>query len=126
MVIGERIKEARLRCGLSQRDLARACRVTPGIISHWETGVRTPGRDNLLRIAAATSTNISELMAPEEAPEKGTLTNLTQDEVAMLRGYRRLSERQRKNLVELISVSGDVRREIEQQAKPAHRLKAIV
>jgi transcriptional regulator with XRE-family HTH domain len=49
--LGEIIKKARLKQGLSQRDLARMMEVTPSLISRWESNKRTPETFDLLRLA---------------------------------------------------------------------------
>jgi transcriptional regulator with XRE-family HTH domain len=55
--IGDRIKQARERAGLTQWQLADNLGIrASGIqrVSGWETGLRTPNRANLARIASAT------------------------------------------------------------------------
>lgn len=42
MKIGDQIREARNRLGMSQDDLAERIHVSRGKISHWETGLRPP------------------------------------------------------------------------------------
>lgn len=42
MKIGDQIREARNRLGMSQDDLALQIHVSRGKISHWETGFRLP------------------------------------------------------------------------------------
>ena len=47
----ERLKELRIKLGLSQREVARILRMSPSIISSYETGERTPSVDMLLDLA---------------------------------------------------------------------------
>lgn len=57
MTIGDRIKQAREAAGLTQQQLADRLDIRAnGIqrVSGWETGVRTPNRSNVMRIAIAT------------------------------------------------------------------------
>jgi len=51
--IGARIRAARKRRGWRRADLARIVGVWPGTVGNWETGVRIPTRDGLVRIAHA-------------------------------------------------------------------------
>jgi transcriptional regulator with XRE-family HTH domain len=53
---GQRLRQARLRRGLSQRALARASRVNPAIVSRLESGDRHPsGPDQVRALATALS-----------------------------------------------------------------------
>lgn len=47
MGIGDQIREARNRLGLSQDDLAERIHVSRGKISHWETGLRPPKAEEI-------------------------------------------------------------------------------
>lgn len=47
MKIGDQIREARNRLGMSQDDLAERIHVSRGKISHWETGLRPPKSEEI-------------------------------------------------------------------------------
>ncbi len=47
MKIGNQIREARNRLGMSQDDLAERIHVSRGKISHWETGLRAPKAEEI-------------------------------------------------------------------------------
>lgn len=47
MKIGDQIREARNRLGMSQDDLAERIHVSRGKISHWETGLRPPKAEEI-------------------------------------------------------------------------------
>lgn len=53
MKIGDRIKEARLRAGLTQEELAKMVGVTKGSIANYETGVSVPKVECLYPLMAA-------------------------------------------------------------------------
>lgn len=118
MALGEQIRQARLRAGLTQQGLARALGLSNRLVSHWELGVRTPRPVHLQQIADLTFTEPEALLSPdhrfvhEEPPS-------SPEELLMLRQFRRMSQRQQQNLLKLLGVSGDVRGEIEHQSEPA-------
>ncbi len=51
--IGSLLRDARLRTGLSQRDLARRARTTQSVIARIEGGTTSPTWDTLTRLIAA-------------------------------------------------------------------------
>ena len=115
IVRSELIRAARERAGLTQRQLAEALGVTPAQVSHWENGLRSIDVKLLERIANLTFSDFSEMIGTPT--ENATLER--PDEIELVRTYRRLSERQQKNLLDLLRVSLNVRRDIEQQTQPA-------
>lgn len=70
--LGERIKQARKRLGMSQADLARKARVSAAYLSELEAGhARRPSGDVLLRIASALDMTIAELLDEDVRPAPG-------------------------------------------------------
>jgi transcriptional regulator with XRE-family HTH domain len=118
MEIGGRIKRARMAAGLSQRELADAAQVSPGLVGQWESHRKKPGRENLIAIARATTVSVGYLVGHEEFNEQ-TVTTSNPMEVALLRKFRRLNSVQRKNIAQLLDISVDIRQEIEKQRSPA-------
>lgn len=51
MSIGKNIKKARIKAGLTQKELAKRCRVATGTIQQYELEKREPRSDILSRIA---------------------------------------------------------------------------
>lgn len=49
--MGERIRAARERAGLTQKQLAIAVGVDPSAVSYWENGQTVPTINNLVKIA---------------------------------------------------------------------------
>src|SRR6266704_2196539 len=63
--IGRRLKAARQRAHVSQAELAASLDVTQTAISYWEAGRRLPGIDDLIRIASALDTPLTDLLPDE-------------------------------------------------------------
>jgi transcriptional regulator with XRE-family HTH domain len=61
-VVGQRIREVRLRRGWSQGDLAKRLDRTQTAVSYWESGRRTLGVDELVEVAVALGVPVSELL----------------------------------------------------------------
>jgi transcriptional regulator with XRE-family HTH domain len=121
MEIGHRIKRFREDAGMTQTELARAVGVSRGLVGQWESHRKKPGREILRRLAEATMTNAGALLG--EQPNDAVANN--HGELSLLRRYRHLSRRQQENLLELLGVSLDIRREIEKQAEPPEHEPAI-
>ena len=63
-LISDRIKQARVRKGLSQRDLADRVGVSAMALSKYERGLMKPGSDVLLRLAKALDVNVGYFFRP--------------------------------------------------------------
>ena len=50
MSVGSRIKQARVKSGLTRADLAEQLNITPSAISNYENGISTPRQDILCEI----------------------------------------------------------------------------
>ena len=68
LILGERIRAARKKKGLTQTELGNAVGVEIKTIHRWEKGERTPRVEELKRLAQALNVNINELLngTPEE------------------------------------------------------------
>lgn len=47
-----RLRELREAVGISQREVARRLKVTPGAVAKWELGYTQPTMDNILALAS--------------------------------------------------------------------------
>lgn len=65
-----RIKEARERVGLSQKELAKILKIKPTTFNGYETGAHDPKSDVLARIAKACGTTVDYLLGLESVEEK--------------------------------------------------------
>lgn len=63
MSIGERIKQARVKAGLTQVDLAAAIGMDPSSVSHWERDVSSPQSESLAAVARALGVTVDSLCA---------------------------------------------------------------
>jgi transcriptional regulator with XRE-family HTH domain len=63
--VGARIREERRHAGLSQVQLGERVGRDHKTISRWENGHRTPSLDDLVRIAHALGTAVSDLTRTE-------------------------------------------------------------
>lgn len=66
-VSGEKIRQARLKQGMSQSQLARAVGVSERNVVRWETGRNQPRLEHVLRIADACGVHVADLM--ERGPD---------------------------------------------------------
>lgn len=70
MVLGEKIKELRLSCALTQEELADRCELTKGYISQLENDLTSPSIATLIDILSALGTNLKEFFSTSDEEEK--------------------------------------------------------
>ncbi len=61
------IREARLRAGLTQAELARLTGTQRSLIARWEQGAISPGFDNMLDVIEACGFELPLMLVPREA-----------------------------------------------------------
>jgi len=72
MTIGERLKQARIKAGMNQSELARLAKLTPSAISQIESGLsKKPDAINLLKIARALGVTPDWLITGKDSPSAG-------------------------------------------------------
>ena len=74
MVIGEKIKDLRLLCDLTQEELADRCELTKGYISQLENDLTSPSIATLIDILSALGTDLKEFFADADKEEKVTFS----------------------------------------------------
>ena len=106
----KRFRRALTESGTTQQDLGRIIDTPPSSISSWANAVSMPGPDAMKRLSAYFGTDVSRWTEPEEAPVQetppapvSTLT-LSEDEEALVRRVRRMSEEERDALFTLLHV----------------------
>ena len=80
----ERIKEMRLKLGLSQRQVATRLNVSPTIISGYETGERTPSAENLLALSFLLKCSADYLLGKESSKAILDADGLTNEQIRIL------------------------------------------
>jgi transcriptional regulator with XRE-family HTH domain len=104
---------------MSQRELALAVGVTHGLVGQWESHRKSPGRENVRRIAEATLVDPGALLHDVGVNSQTGVLVTDRRQVALLRRFVMISPRQQENLLELLGVAGDIRRELEEKRHPA-------
>ncbi len=66
MIIGDKIKELRLQCDLTQEELANRCELTKGYISQLENDLTSPSIATLIDILSALGTTLKDFFSEEE------------------------------------------------------------
>lgn len=70
MVLGEKIKNLRLSCALTQGELADRCELTKGYISQLENDLTSPSIATLIDILSALGTDLKEFFSDSDEDEK--------------------------------------------------------
>jgi len=65
MEFGERFKEARKQCGLSQKQVAEKLGIEQSNISDWENNVSRPEYENLIALARLYNETLETLLGIE-------------------------------------------------------------
>ncbi len=74
MTIGEKIKEARKKAGLSQEQFAEKMNVSRSAVAKWETDKGIPDIGNLKVMSKLLNVSIDHLLDDGESPEFGEMT----------------------------------------------------
>ena len=84
---GERMKKLRLDKGLTQAQLAKKLSVSKSVVSAYETSLRMPSYDVLLKMAKEFSTSTDYLLGLGDrfSDDRVDLSGLTQEEKRCLR-----------------------------------------
>ena len=70
MVLGEKLRDLRLYCELTQEELADRCELTKGYISQLENDLTSPSIATLIDILSALGTDLKEFFADIDNEEK--------------------------------------------------------
>lgn len=87
MLRPDRLRTAREKRGLTQRDLGRLCGLGVNQINRYEQGVSDPGSAILTTIARELSVSTDYLVGLTDDPHDFSSTALREDELALLHAY---------------------------------------
>jgi transcriptional regulator with XRE-family HTH domain len=73
---GALVREARLRAGLSQRELARRARTSQSVVARIEGGRTQPGSATLARLLAAAGFELRAELVPAPVPRSHMLADV--------------------------------------------------
>jgi transcriptional regulator with XRE-family HTH domain len=107
--IGDRIRAARAKAGLTQRALAALLGVDKSAVAQWEGGGSGRGgikTSNLVEVARVLGIRPSELLGEPTQADKLVLEDT--DEITLVMLYRGLPKRQRDIYRELLKVGTDL------------------
>lgn len=89
-MLGDRLKEMRIKRGLTQPDLSRATGISKATISNYELGRSTPDMRSLALLMNALDVDANYIMQDEIAEYTKIKTRMTPDEALLLQTYRSL------------------------------------
>lgn len=69
----EKLRELRLKYNYSQREVAKQLKISPSIVSSYETGERTPSTENLLALSYLYHCSTDYLLGREQTPPSAQL-----------------------------------------------------
>ena len=78
--LGERLRIAREAAKLTQSELGRRAGVTPQSVNQWESGLKSPSRENLLRVAKETLAPLHWLLYGGQLPEQDANGSFVSDD----------------------------------------------
>ena len=81
MTVGERIRAARIRCGLTQRALGNRAWIAEPTIRRYELGNLNPKIETIKKIAKAMSVPQQLLMGEQPFPDPFLLVDYSEDQV---------------------------------------------
>ena len=70
------LKDARVRAGLSQRDLAQKARTAQSVVARIELGETSPSWDTLMRLVRATGHIVSAAIEPTAVIDRSMLDDV--------------------------------------------------
>ena len=68
-LLGTRFKEYRLRCNLTQKEVANHFQTSPQSYAQWEKGLRKPSAENLQKLADFFNVSTDYLLGKNDFPE---------------------------------------------------------
>lgn len=125
MKIGDAIRAARTKAGLTQRQLAEKVGVDKSAVAQWEGGGGGKGisLDNLVEVARILEVKPSELLGEPTPADKMELTDTR--EIAVVALFRKLSEPLKDVHLNLLRLQTGTRDLPEQESRPSNRRRVV-
>lgn len=102
MDVKELIRSRRKELGLTMLEVAKACGVSEGTVSRWESGeIENMRRDKIIALSSVLKVDPAVIMGWDEVKE---LTVLTGEEEQIVKAYRRAPEGRRDAVRALLGV----------------------
>lgn len=107
MSLGERIKEQRKNCGLSQEKVAELVGVSRQAVTKWEAEQSAPSTENLFRLAEIFGTTVDILLASEKEEKNSPAEQIYYlYKIEEAKKADDLRARRKKNILMALSVMG--------------------
>jgi transcriptional regulator with XRE-family HTH domain len=97
----ERLRDWRLKRGLTQEELARKAEVPTVSVSHFETGHRFPNAESLRRLADALGVSADYLLGRVKEPTGEDLHAADPETALLFRRFQGMSEQAREQVKQL-------------------------
>ena len=102
------IKEARVKAGLKQREVAEMTGIPLGTLRRWEQGVNEPDVDHIIQLADLYGVSTDELLGSSFASVEYDTNLLTEDEGRLVTLYRKCSRQGREYLMQVAHVTAGI------------------
>ncbi|WEG14114.1 helix-turn-helix transcriptional regulator [Pullulanibacillus sp. KACC 23026] len=103
--MGQRIKEERLNLDLSQDALAEKLGMKRANVSNYEAGRVVPPGNILLEMSKIFNVSTDYLLCKTDTPNSDIESSLDDDIRTIQRGYRRMTNKDRKKMMNIIKVT---------------------
>jgi transcriptional regulator with XRE-family HTH domain len=98
--LGERLRQARNKIGLTQQQVAQQLNITRVAYGHYERGAREVALDQLPALAQVLGTSVEDLLGLSPGP-----ANVGEDR--LLKAFRRLSQEQKRFVLDLFAEAAE-------------------
>lgn len=88
----DRLRECRLKCGMTQKFVALSLGVSYPSVSQWETGVNTPTIENLIQLADLYGATVDYLVGRDVEAPSARLQQYDRAEMRLVESYRALTK----------------------------------
>ena len=87
----DRLRTCREEKGFSQKQVALEIGVRPPTVSQWESGIKSPSRENIAKLAGLYGVTVDYLMGRTNECSVVTSSDLSVDELKLIQDYRKLN-----------------------------------